>query len=496
MNDRGPIQIRILQVSDIHFGKDHISKPWHEDYSKKGYPTLAKLVIDDLNSDYWDAHPWARGKFGDAVAPIIVAATGDFTQKASHDEFDSAFEFLSDLTQTPIFGELIGWENVFLVPGNHDVNFEREKPASRFIDFCDFYNRVYSEVKDQKRPTAISTKIEELTLIHELHDARVILAEINCCHYVQKDTVDESRGQVDQDSIARLRQRLDELVCARQDWPKIALLHHHPILIPNFIEPGRNVDAIANAKSLLRLLREYGFHAILHGHKHYPHVFTYDPEPAWSGASPLAQLVVAGGSLGSRGLPTGQKSTNTYNLMTIKWDPDSRLARAEVVTRGLKRVSDTELDPDQWRWETLRVYDRVLTGVERRPLSRDVSVENFPDSADEMENSRIDAYKNQRGNMPVVEVLPSVLPGQGYEARVWLVQHAKTGSPKADIPKRVTWSAGSCFPRKVVGRGGAPHFAVSFNYWGATLLQATMDFDDGTSASAEIYARIPKTVGK
>ena len=48
-----------------------------------------------------------------------------------------------------------------------------------------------------------------------------------------------------------------------------------------------------------------------------------------------------------------------------------------------------------------------------------------------MEIARKDTYNRQRGNMPIAEVLPSLLPGQGYEARVWLAQHEKEGSPKS-----------------------------------------------------------------
>ena len=81
-------------------------------------------------------------------------------------------------------------------------------------------------------------------LVHSLDSAKTIVAEINCCHYVQRNTVDQSRGQIDQESISLIRRQLHSLSNVQNSWLKIALLHHHPILIPNFVEPNRNVDSL------------------------------------------------------------------------------------------------------------------------------------------------------------------------------------------------------------------------------------------------------------
>ena len=51
------------------------------------------------------------------------------------------------------------------------------------------------------------------------------------------------------------------------------MVHHHPILLPTLAEPGRGYDAINGAQHLLTMLHRYGFHVLLHGHKHYPHTF-------------------------------------------------------------------------------------------------------------------------------------------------------------------------------------------------------------------------------
>lgn len=84
--------------------------------------------------------------------------------------------------------------------------------------------------------------------------------------------------------------------------------------------------------------------------------------------------------------------------------------------------------------------------------------------------------------MPVVEVLPSLMPGRGYEARAWLVPHHY----HKEFPIRVTWSAGRMFYRKILGAEAAPDFTVSFHYWGLMLIQAELEFADNVKARAYV----------
>ncbi|MEZ5952199.1 MAG: hypothetical protein R3C12_24015 [Planctomycetaceae bacterium] len=56
----------------------------------------------------------------------------------------------------------------------------------------------------------------------------------------------------------------------------LALIHHHPVLIPALVEADRNYDAVLRSGHLLNLLNKYGFHLVLHGHKHWPCTFTVD----------------------------------------------------------------------------------------------------------------------------------------------------------------------------------------------------------------------------
>lgn len=481
-------QVNILHVSDIHFGSNHLSRPGDPSGAQAGIPTLKELLRRDLQHADWEKFVWV-GKTQREPTPLIVAATGDLTQGANPAEFDQANDFLSGLVQTPLLDSDVDIRNLFVVPGNHDVVFDQQKPEHRFAPYCHFYNKLFKSIQPELRAYARPEEARSLSQIHSFPEARFLVAEINSCFYVEKETLDQSRGQVDFETIASLRKQLADAQRDGSQWIKIALVHHHPVLLPSFIEPGRGVDAILNARSLLRLLREYGFQLILHGHKHYPQVFSYDPDSAWAPAeASIPQLVVAGGSCGSTSLPDGMQKCNTYNLLTVKWNPKALQARVQIVTRGLVRMDGAgELDPDQWHWKTIRVFDKALSPYENLPLSKSFDRLPFPSDGDALETERDLQYKKLRYNMPVVEVLPSLMPGQGYEARVWIAPHRY----HAESPKQVLWSAGPKFERKVCGAESAPDFCGAFHYWGPMLIQAELTFDDGQTATAYVYARLP-----
>jgi 3',5'-cyclic AMP phosphodiesterase CpdA len=430
------------------------------------------------------------------------------------------------LIQEPVLETKIELRDVFVVPGNHDVRFNESDAENRFAPYIQFYNKFFKSIQPAGRSIARPEEASSLTRVHVFRDDRFLIAEINSCFYVEKETPDESRGQVDAQTIASLRRQLESVAAEAKGWIKIALLHHHPVLLPSFVEAGRGVDAVLNARSLLGLLREHGFQLILHGHKHFPQVFSYDPEPAWATtATSTAQLVIAGGSAGSKSLPEATRKCNTYNLLTVKSNPQTDETRIQIITRGLVRFDATgDLDPDRWQWETLRVYDKVLSPpLKKAPVLSPSNEVPFPKPddkldepslkklpslgpskevpsfkpSDKLEEERSAVYQKLRFNMPVVEIIPSLVPGQGYEARAWIARHNPyLANRHKESPKQVVWSAGPMFGvRKICGADAAPNFAVSFHYWGAVLIQAELTFADGEVVTGTVYARAPDSPG-
>jgi len=480
-------QIRIIHLSDIHFGSKHICIHPDSTSSSEGIPLLEQLIIDDLKDPSWAYSLWATSKEDNLATPLILAVTGDLTECGNSDEFNRAHDLLSTLSTHPLIDTTISLKNLFIVPGNHDVDFKKQSAEERFQAYCTFYNKLLSDKRDIIQPH----ESQSLTQIHIKPESNLVVVEINSCQYVEKETSDESRGQVDMASIAKLRKELDRIKTETTGFIKVALIHHHPILIPTLVEPNRGYDAVLNSGSLLKMLREQGVHLILHGHKHYPQVFSYDPESAWSNKSGIPQLVIAGGSCGSTELRYGTNCCNTYNVITVKWSPKANYARVQMITRGLKRIDEEgPLDPDQWSWDTLRIFDRTLGPFNTVPKPSFGKRLPNPERSHENEKIRSDYYNNLRFNLPVVEILPSLLPDQAYEARVWLEPFKKRHK---EYPLKVTWSAGPWFEKKLCHRSDSTDFCAYFHYWGPMVVQAELEFDDGKKSYCHVYARYPES---
>lgn len=309
---------------------------------------------------------------------------------------------------------------------------------------------------------------------------------------MEKGKPDQDRGNLDVKQLQAVENKLDAIDPGRLNSAiRIAIIHHHPVLIPPLAEAGRGYDAVHNSGKLLTILRKYGFHLILHGHKHNPFTFTDDTQSAFLDCDHQPILIVAGGSVASTNLPESPRACNCYNRITVKWHFQARQSRILVQTRGLTvfNTDGTEQLPDKWKWHTLRIDDRrfIAGDVAPRPMTK--TFPRFsPTKLKKDELKRQARYLQSRGNMPVVEVMPSMIPGQAYEARVWIVGHKRRHQ---DIPARVIWSCGKNFGTVPISQKEDEHFCAIFNYWGPMLVQARLEFSDGSSELVQVYARMP-----
>jgi predicted phosphodiesterase len=465
-------QLHIIHLSDLHFGDDHRFlapvPPSGGPAPHQGVPTLLSKLMEDFNDP-------------PELENVIVCLTGDFVSEAKNFvEFQRSEEFVRGLAQVSIHGAVRGLKNIYMIPGNHDVDYDKSTLEERWVPYAGFLSRIRQQQIDPKKPH----DMVELFLRDDLGAAILCL---NSEIYIAKDTADVFRGEVDHAQIQRVHALLSNVP---KEYVKVALIHHHPILIPDLVEPDRNYDAVLNSGKLLKMLRDKGFHVVLHGHKHNPFVFSEDSQSAWTSSTQQPIVVVAGGSAGSTGIPDNYiHRCNCYNQITIKWHPAAGQSRVNVVTRGLNIFDQdgNEALPFKWSWRKLREYDFPFFAAECRPEVTDL--ECFEDDAilAEANGVRISEYKRLRGNMPVVEVLPSLITGQAYEARVWIVPR----DPR-EVPVEVVWSAGLKFPAMRTTADQNRWFCASFNYWGAMLIQARITFADGAVEHTHIYARMPE----
>jgi 3',5'-cyclic AMP phosphodiesterase CpdA len=427
---------------------------------------------------------------------LIVAITGDFNERCSSPEFKQSADFLKSLYGRSVRGHVISPRDIFMVPGNHDLKYGEHEVSDRWYQYCLFYTDHANACGEQHGRSAghlDPRQPQSLTRIIDQAEEGLLVAEINSSAYVQKDTPEEHRGQVDQPAIDRLRKSLEEIDRKRRHLAiKIALIHHHPVVLPVLAEPGRGYDAVLNADLLLHLLKKFGFHVVLHGHKHNPHTFIYDATSAWTTSSVHPLLIVAGGSAGSDELPHRYaRAMNTYNVISIKWHPAARQARIRTETRGLQKYDDDNhpMPMPEWYWKTLRVDDRLIKASTATRGSRG-EMRRRTSSDERFEEARLRYAADCRRNHPAIEIFPSLDSEQGYEARVWIEGRVGEGYEQ---PRRVEWASNpKYFPMVHVRRSEEdPQFGARFAYWGPTLIQARMFWGDGHEACAYIFARYP-----
>ena len=472
-------QLQIFHISDLHFGSTHNFNPDKDPLGKPlpqaGVRSFHDILIDELSE-------------GDENCPTLVAVTGDLTSKNEQPGFDEAARFLKKLVTAKIGGKKRGKGIIAVIPGNHDVNRDGTDAEEKWLRWSKFYNGVFQTNHPASKP------LEFVTLTDHEGEGFCVLT-LNSEMYVSSNPDDQYRGQIDEEQLEQVRQVLTSNKAKLKSRIKVALIHHHPVLIPQLVEADRNYDAVLRSGQLLNLLNKHGFHLILHGHKHWPCSFPVDVRNAYDKAFVRPLLVVSGGSAGSRELPPGVKE-NCYNRILVKWNSDTEEMRLQVETRGLQ-TTDEQGQPHPtraaWTWSTLRVDDRIFYRNQRIPPvdfpSPVISIDKEPPK---FEAKRGGEYARLRGNLPVVEVRPSFEPFQKYEAVFWLAEHpSKTFRPER--PVSVKWSAGELFPVLTVTAGNDGRFAGAYSYYGPVLIQATLTFKDGSIEHAYVYARIPSS---
>ncbi|MCG8508698.1 MAG: metallophosphoesterase, partial [Rhodospirillales bacterium] len=358
-------QIELVHISDVHFGDKHRFIPPQTPLGDRPEEAEFPSLLDKLKTDLDDIDPGC---------PVLICITGDIAERADVTEFQRAEEFIRGLAEVPILGRARGLGCIFLVPGNHDVAFNSGEIGIRWQQWTEFFNRTFNTNIKREEPWAF-VKVHD-----RVDDLNAVVVSLNSSIYVEEGKPDEDRGRLDIKQLTVLEKQLEDIDATRlTNSVRVALIHHHPVLLPPLAEPNRGYDAVHNSGKLLAILRRYGFHVVLHGHKHNPHTFTDDTRSAHQEASDYPILIAAGGSAGSTSLPHSPNIANCYNRITIKWHPEGCQARVRVETRGLNifNKDGTERLPTRWNWYTMGVDDRHFLGLNRAHESEASSIRKF-----------------------------------------------------------------------------------------------------------------------
>jgi hypothetical protein len=412
----------------------------------------------------------------------IVCITGDLTETAADEQFGEAAECCKALEAS------LG--PVSVIPGNHDVDWaqaDRKPRILRWQNFLNGFREKWDPWKDESRDVLVRKDL--------IDQYGVIIVEINSSAYVQQGNANAQRGAITPNALAALKTQLKALESDARvaSCIKIALVHHHPILIPELAEPGRGYEAMVNSALLLGILGRNGFHLLLHGHKHVPFTFTEDSRSAQQmKVDDYPLFVVCGGSAASQEL-LPSSPINTYNIIDVKWLPGAKQYRCRVQTRVLVQREDGEdLNPQEWYWKRLSTDDRSFRADHL--YGSDLPAWRGYDKKIENDNERQQKYVDNRCVFPTVTVRPSITPGQAHEALVELRYHPrKPGVPDVSVTS-VKWSAGPSFGGVYdLKEDSAPRFRAAFAYYGSMLIQASVTFSDNVTLEYFVYAHFERT---
>ena len=338
--------MKILHVSDLHFGSRHSSSRPHASthyYTKNGEPDPKKLAEIISRDD-------------DCGQVSCIVISGDLVWNGTAEEYGLAHTFVSRV------GEL--WPKIPLVvcPGNHDVDRGAAIPVEdRQADYLAFANKLYSVSPESSMPLPGNVYGRDgIVSCHLLQG--MFVATVNSAARLDTTGIPVIVGP---DALEGLQGAMSELGVP-QNALRTFVLHHHlfPFSEPPATDtispdsPSELIDdsMVANSAKLQSWLDKNGFHLVLHGHKHISHG---RHDTLWRPDDPSQGRSILVASAGSAGVSMQERPEPlSYNLIEALPIGGSSY---EISVR-VKRISGVDLVESPAVWYS---YGRNI-GIEAR----------------------------------------------------------------------------------------------------------------------------------
>lgn len=280
---------RIAVISDLHIGHKSIAL----DLCPHDLTPEEKVGKTVNFLDLFDAHV-SSPVFKEKGPIDLLCITGDISDKADPKEFELAHEVISKVAAS--LGVLT--QNIFYVPGNHDVHWPVMNLSPR-----NFWQHFRYEPLLQ--PGLLFASRLNSAHIGKYHlsphfaawiceNDRIVVGINSAAFDSPIPQQGKHHGLIHQETIDELRRFLSDIPHSAAQL-RICLLHHHPITYSDPLPNEADFSAAANAENLFSALSEHRFDLVIHGHKHVPHL-AYRPQV--SNGHPL--MILGAGSFSAR----------------------------------------------------------------------------------------------------------------------------------------------------------------------------------------------------
>lgn len=267
----------IIHLSDLHLT---------EFENEEGEAITKSWFIDNYESFIDDIFENIEHKKSDlGITDFLLVISGDLSNTSNPDEYAKANEFITEL----MVKFSIEKNNVLIVPGNHDINWHKNREAyenykenkannhlkktahefyeEKYVHFTEFYNGFYETCTFAFPCTKYIIRCFEW-------QKNILFICLNSTleqSYVQEQT----NIRRETFNLTKLRNELEEISKENSNYNKlikIAILHHNPIKIST--DPTSL--AINNWNEISALLKKFDIRIFLFGHEHVSNITRVD----------------------------------------------------------------------------------------------------------------------------------------------------------------------------------------------------------------------------
>jgi 3',5'-cyclic AMP phosphodiesterase CpdA len=338
MSILAPKPIRLLLISDVHFGKlaatPEFALSGHNAlHPIQGAVSMKKHLIQTVK--------------GIIPIPQALLVLGDLTSIASPSEFRGSVHAVIEIAG----GVGINEENVIFTFGNHDVDWRICSLATPTGQFPkdEFYNTIAAHAGNffAENPPTFENGLLPGSGVFVNDDFELFV--LNSGHFCVSDQ-DYRHGKLGEDQL----KWLDFVLQRDTPLPKwrILMVHHHPFNYP-YPTLAKDISTLEEGAELVELAGRRGIDFVCHGHRHHPKIST-QMAATWKG--PVTYFCA--GSLGVNETERNNgQIPNLFHVVSLESRLSNGAAFGSVQTfeyaasegwRQIRNTKETPLDHIQY----------------------------------------------------------------------------------------------------------------------------------------------------